>query len=169
MLYYRALVSGLDALPTADRATRDAIDSEAAGRGWPALHAQLAEVDPKAAQRIPPNDAQRIQRALEVWRVTGKPMSSQQTASVAPLPFALKAFAIMPADRVALHRRIAERFDAMSRPAHFQAGAQAPPPWRNAEYARRRLPPVGLSENEHDRVVMRERLSPRHVSWPSGR
>lgn len=113
MLYYRALVSGLDALPQADAATRAAVDAEAAERGWPALHAQLARVDPKAAQRIAPNDAQRIQRALEVWRLTGKPISSLQTAAAAPLPFFLKTWAIMPADRALLHRRIAERFDAM--------------------------------------------------------
>ena len=113
MLYYRALVSGLDALPAADPATRAAIDAQAASRGWAALHAELAQVDPRAAQRIAPGDAQRIQRALEVWRLSGRPMSSLQTASAAPLPFALKTFAIVPADRAALHRRIAERFDAM--------------------------------------------------------
>jgi tRNA dimethylallyltransferase len=113
MLYYRALAAGLDAMPAADPAVRAAISTEAAEHGWPALHAQLAGVDPAAAQRIPQNDAQRIQRALEVWRLTGKPISSLQTARAAPLPFDLKAFAIVPADRAALHRRIAERFDAM--------------------------------------------------------
>ncbi len=113
MLYYRALVSGLDALPAADPATRAAIDAEAAARGWAALHAELAQVDPKAAQRIPPGDAQRIQRALEVWRLTGTPISSLQAARAEPLPFALKSFAIVPSDRTALHRRIAERFDGM--------------------------------------------------------
>ena len=115
MLYYRALVSGLDAMPAADAATRAAIATEAAARGWPALHADLARVDPAAARRIPPRDAQRIQRALEVWRLTGSPMSALQTASAARLPFALKTFAIVPPDRAALHRRIAERFDAMLR------------------------------------------------------
>jgi tRNA dimethylallyltransferase len=113
MLYYRALVTGLDALPAADPAIRAAIDEEATRRGWPALHAELAKVDPQAAQRVAPNDAQRIQRALEVWRVCGQPISSLQIAAVAPLPFALKAFAIAPVDRAALHQRIADRFDAI--------------------------------------------------------
>ena len=113
MLYYRALAAGLDALPAADPAIRKAIDDEAARRGWAALHAELAKVDPHAALRIAPNDAQRIQRALEVWRVSGQPISSLQTAAAAPLPFALKAFAIAPQDRAALHQRIADRFDAI--------------------------------------------------------
>jgi tRNA dimethylallyltransferase len=112
MLYYRALIAGLDALPQADARIRAAIDAEAARRGWPALHAELEKVDPKAAQRISPNDAQRIQRALEVWRLTGKPLSALQGAQPAALPFALKAAAIIP-DRQRLHETIATRFDAM--------------------------------------------------------
>src|SRR4051812_41743904 len=113
MLYYRALVSGLDALPQADSAVRARIDAEARERGWPALHAELAKVDPVAGQRIAEGDAQRIQRALEVWQLTGKPLSSLQGRSNAALPFALKAFALVPADREALAARIAGRFDAM--------------------------------------------------------
>ena len=113
MLYYRALAAGLDTLPAADPAIRKEIDDEAARRGWASLHAELARVDPHAALRIAPNDAQRIQRALEVWRVSGQPISSLQTAAVAPLPFAMKAFAIAPADRASLHQRIADRFDAI--------------------------------------------------------
>jgi tRNA dimethylallyltransferase len=112
MLYYRALIAGLDALPQAEPALRAAIDAEAARRGWPALHAELENVDPQAAQRISPNDAQRIQRALEVWRLTGKPLSALQGAPPAALPFALKAAAIIP-DRQRLHETIAARFDAM--------------------------------------------------------
>src|SRR5438270_8028135 len=73
MLYYRALVGGLDALPQADPQVRAAIDADAATRGWPALHAELERVDPKTARRIGAGDTQRIQRALEVWRITGKP------------------------------------------------------------------------------------------------
>ncbi|HEV8097004.1 MAG TPA: tRNA (adenosine(37)-N6)-dimethylallyltransferase MiaA [Burkholderiales bacterium] len=113
MLYYRTLVTGLDALPAADPAVRAAIDREATQRGWPALHAELAKIDPQAALRLAPNDAQRIQRALEIWRITGRSMSSLQTATVVALPFALKSFSIVPADRAELHRRIAARFDAM--------------------------------------------------------
>lgn len=115
MLYYRALASGLDMLPEADPAQRARLDAEARERGWPALHTELAEVDPIAAARIKPGDAQRIQRALEVWRSTGKTLSSQQTASGSALPFALHAFALVPEDRADLHRRIAARFDAMLR------------------------------------------------------
>jgi len=113
MLYYRALAQGLDELPQADEKVRAAIDAEAAGRGWPALHGELARVDPQAASRIMPNDAQRIQRALEVWRLTGKPLSALHGAAKSELPFRLKAFALVPRDRAELHRRIAARFAAM--------------------------------------------------------
>jgi tRNA dimethylallyltransferase len=113
MLYYRALAAGLDELPAADPVVRAQIDAEAARKGWPALHAELAAVDPAAAARIQAGDAQRIQRALEVWRTTGRSISSLQTASSPTLPFVLKAFALMPPDRAALHQRIAARFDAM--------------------------------------------------------
>ena len=113
MLYYRALVGGLDTLPQADPEVRAALNAEARERGWAALHAELAKVDPTAARRIPIRDAQRIQRALEVWRLTGKPLSSLQGRSSAGLPFALKGFALVPPDREALAERIAARFDAM--------------------------------------------------------
>jgi len=113
MLYYRALVSGLDVLPQADPQLRAEIDAEGVKRGWPALHAELVKVDPRSALRIAPGDSQRIQRALEVWRLTGKPLSALQGAAQPNLPFHLRAFALVPADRAALQRRIAERFDAM--------------------------------------------------------
>ena len=113
MLYYHALVAGIDVLPQADAAVRAAIDAEAASRGWPALHAELAKVDPRSARRIAPRDSQRIQRALEIWRLTGKPLSALQGAGRHELPFRLKAFAYVPSDREALHARIAQRFDAM--------------------------------------------------------
>jgi len=112
MLYYRALVGGLDALPQADPQVREQIDREAAERGWPALHDELQKVDPTTARRLAPNDAQRIQRALEVWRLTGKPLSSLQGAPPEALPFALKACVLIP-ERTQLHRRIEQRFDAM--------------------------------------------------------
>ena len=115
MLYYRALAAGLDALPAADAAVRAQIDREAARRGWPALHAELARVDPRAAARLEPADAQRIQRALEVWRLTGEPISKLQSGEHAALPFELRAFALLPEDRAALHERIAGRFEAMLR------------------------------------------------------
>jgi tRNA dimethylallyltransferase len=113
MLYYRALSQGIDALPQAEPGLRAQIDARAARHGWPALHADLARVDPATAARLAPNDAQRIQRALEVWELTGKPISQLQRAASAPLPFTLKPFALVPAERAALHQRIADRFDAM--------------------------------------------------------
>ncbi|MET0351020.1 MAG: tRNA (adenosine(37)-N6)-dimethylallyltransferase MiaA, partial [Rhizobacter sp.] len=76
MLYFKALFDGLDEMPASDPAVRAALDAEAATRGWPALHAELAKVDPVTAQRLPPTDAQRIQRALEVFRISGQPMSA---------------------------------------------------------------------------------------------
>lgn len=113
MLYFKALRDGLSELPAADAAVRAGIDEEARARGWPALHAELARVDPDTAARLQPGDAQRIQRALEVYRVTGAPMSRQLGAMRNALPFALLPIALVPADRSALHHRIAARFDAM--------------------------------------------------------
>ena len=113
MLYYRALVGGLDALPGADAGVRAEIDADAARRGWPALHAELARVDPETARRLKPNDAQRVQRALEVWRVTGKPLSALHGRSVDRLPFKIRGLALFPSDRALLHRNIEQRFDSM--------------------------------------------------------
>jgi tRNA dimethylallyltransferase len=113
MLYFKALRDGLSELPPADAEVRAAIDSDARRRGWPALHAELARVDPDTAARLAPADAQRIQRALEVFRVTGTPMSRQLGARGAAPPFGLLPIALVPGDRSALHRRIAARFDAM--------------------------------------------------------
>ncbi len=113
MLYYRALVAGLDALPPANPAIRKAIGAQAARRGWPALHEELKTLDPVSAARIQPRDSQRIERALEVYRVSGRPMSSFHGGPGGALPFELRTFAILPASRAGLHRRIAGRFDAM--------------------------------------------------------
>jgi tRNA dimethylallyltransferase len=114
MLYFKALTEGLSALPPADPATRAALDARAAASGWPALHAELARIDPATAARLAPNDAQRIQRALEVHALTGRPLSSLQGARAADhaLGPAL-ALALLPSDRAALHDAIAARFDAM--------------------------------------------------------
>ncbi len=113
MLYYRALAEGIDDLPEANPEVRASIDAEAAREGWPALHAELARVDPATAARLQPTDAQRIQRALEIWRVTGRPMSAQIGARAAGAPVSLRAFAMPTPDRAALHAKLAERFDAM--------------------------------------------------------
>jgi len=114
MLYFKALFEGLDAMPPADPEVRVAIEAEAARSGWPALHAQLAAVDAPTAARLAPNDAQRIQRALEVFRVSGQPLSQLHRASARePLPQPDLFLSLEPADRAWLHARIAQRFDAM--------------------------------------------------------
>jgi tRNA dimethylallyltransferase len=112
MLYFRALFDGLDEMPPADPAVRAALDAEAAERGWPALHAELARVDPPTAARLAPNDAQRIQRALEVWRLTGRPLASFHHARP-PAAERAPLLALEPRDRAWLHARIAARFAAM--------------------------------------------------------
>jgi len=113
MLYFKALREGLSDLPDSDPAVRAQIDAEAAERGWPALHAQLAKFDAPTAARLKPTDAQRIQRALEIHRVTGKPMSKLLGRKKSALPFRLVELALAPSDRSELHRRIEARFDAM--------------------------------------------------------
>jgi tRNA dimethylallyltransferase len=121
MLYFKALREGLDALPEADAVVRAALDVEAAAQGWPAMHAELARVDPVTAARLAPADAQRIQRALEVFRISGQPLSAwhqggaRATAAAdrADTPAAWPLLALEPASRPWLHARIAERFDAM--------------------------------------------------------
>lgn len=112
MLYFKALREGLDEMPAADAGVRAALDARAAREGWPALHAELARVDPASAARLAPNDAQRIQRALEVWQLSGRPLSAWHGAprtAAADLPLV----SLEPASRAWLHARIAERFDAM--------------------------------------------------------
>ena len=112
MLYFKALIDGLDAMPAADPAVRAALDARAAAEGWPALHAALALVDPVTAARLKSTDAQRIQRALEVWTVSGQPISSFHGRQARP-GLALPLLALEPLDRAWLHQRIAQRFDAM--------------------------------------------------------
>src|SRR5690606_34621063 len=99
-LYFRALERGLADLPAADSAVRAAIDAEAAERGWPAMHATLAEVDPEAAARISPNDPQRIQRALEIFRLTGEPMSMHwKNVEGGEFPWRVLKIGVTPSDR----------------------------------------------------------------------
>ncbi|HEY1900158.1 MAG TPA: tRNA (adenosine(37)-N6)-dimethylallyltransferase MiaA [Steroidobacteraceae bacterium] len=113
MLYLRALRQGMAQLPRASPAVRAAIDAAAALRGWPALHAELACLDPLAAQRIHPNDAQRIQRALEVCRITGHALSQLQQYNPAALQGPAPMWALVPEPRTVLHERIAARFNQM--------------------------------------------------------
>ena len=114
MMYFKGLQDGLDDLPTADAAVRLQIEEEAARVGWPGMHEQLRLVDPPTAARLAPNDAQRINRALEIYRLAGRPMSELIARREKPvLPFSLVPFALEPSDRAVLHARIAQRFDQM--------------------------------------------------------
>jgi len=117
MLYFKALFDGIDDMPAADPAVRARIEAQAAEIGWPALHTELARVDPVTAARLAPADSQRIQRALEVWHVSGQPLSSFHTtkkeAASADTESARALFSLEPQDRAWLHARIALRFDAM--------------------------------------------------------
>lgn len=114
-LYFRALLDGLSPMPAADVAMRAAIAAEAHTRGWPALHAELAYVDHDAAAMIKPNDAQRVQRALEVWRLTGRAISDWQRepSTQQRLPCRVLQVVVAPRERLTLHARIERRFDAM--------------------------------------------------------
>lgn len=120
MLYFKALFDGLDNMPKADPAIRAVLAGEAAEKGWPALHVELAQVDPVTAARLAPNDSQRISRALEVFRTSGQPLSffhqrsaPKDISSPARQQGAASLISLEPADRAWLHGRIAERFDAM--------------------------------------------------------
>lgn len=113
-LYFRALQQGLSDLPAADPALRARLAAEADELGWPAMHQQLAELDPLAATRIGANDAQRIQRALEVISLTGRTLSEQQAAAPGrTFPWRVLKLALLPSDRALLHARIARRFESM--------------------------------------------------------
>jgi len=113
MLYFRALLNGLDDLPRADAALRNKLEIDAASRGWPALHADLAQLDPVSAARLAPNDSQRICRALEIFQLTGVPMSALLDKGQTALPYRVLQLALIPSERAVLHQRIAARFDAM--------------------------------------------------------
>lgn len=121
MLYFKALFEGLDEMPPAQPALRAAIEAEAGELGWPALHQQLGQFDPLTAARLSPNDSQRIGRALEVWRASGRPISAFHTrdkAAEAGRPLQIQGqpgllLSLEPVERAWLHERIAQRFDAM--------------------------------------------------------
>ena len=113
MLYFNALLRGMASLPPADAALRARLDARGAELGWPALHAELAAVDPVAAARIHPNDPQRVQRALEVYLASGRPISDWQRDTRPAHGLVFERWALLPTDRAGLHARIAERFTAM--------------------------------------------------------
>lgn len=114
MLYFKALQGGLSQLPEADPNVRQKLDDQAAQIGWPAMHDKLAEIDPETAARLEPADAQRVQRALEVYEISGKTMTELHQSSMSDkLPYQLLKIALTPSDRSVLHDRIAIRFDDM--------------------------------------------------------
>ena len=113
MLYLRSLIGGIAVLPEASESVRAGIDAEAGRLGWPAMHARLGEVDAAAAARIHPNDAQRIQRALEVYIASGRPISELQTSTSRPIDREFICAALMPHDRARLHIALSQRFEAM--------------------------------------------------------
>ena len=113
MLYYKALLEGLSPLPAADKDIRQQIEAEAAEKGWVALHEELKKIDPVAGDRIHPNDPQRLSRALEVYRISGKTLTELTQTKGESLPFRVKQFAIAPKERSELHRRIELRFEKM--------------------------------------------------------
>ena len=113
MLYFKALRDGMSVLPAADPAVRAALDAQAEAEGWPALHAELARVDPVSAARLAPGDRQRVQRALEVFRVSGRPLSAWHEAPATTNDEVWPMLSLEPASRAWLHARIAQRFDAM--------------------------------------------------------
>lgn len=114
MLYFHALKNGLAKLPEADAEVRARILAEAEESGWPAIHARLAEVDPASAERLNPNDSQRLQRALEVYEVSGRTMTELWAEQEKQkLPFEVLSMAVMPQERAELHKRIAQRFEIM--------------------------------------------------------
>jgi tRNA dimethylallyltransferase len=113
MLYYKALLEGLSPLPAANQEIRNQIEEEAKSQGWELLHQQLSEIDPVSAKRIHPNDPQRLSRALEVYRISGKTLTELTQTKGETLPYNVKQFAIAPKERVELHRRIELRFEKM--------------------------------------------------------
>ena len=113
MLYYKALVDGLSPLPSADPVIRAEIEKEAAAKGWQAMHDLLQEIDPVSAKRIHVNDPQRLSRALEVYRISGKTLTELTEKKSEPIPYDIRQFAIAPSDKSLLHERIERRFHLM--------------------------------------------------------
>lgn len=113
MMYYKALTDGLSTLPQADPLVRAEIEEQAEKNGWQALHQELQGIDPVSAQRIHPNDPQRLSRALEIYRISGKSMTELSLNKQPSAPYQFSQFAIAPSDRHILHDRIAQRFDIM--------------------------------------------------------
>ena len=183
MMYFKALVDGLDVLPPADPQVRAALDAAAAERGWPALHAELARVDPATAARLQPNDAQRIQRALEVWQVSGSPLSAlHRRAERARAPADGALVALEPVSRAWLHQRIAQRFEAMleggfldevralrRRPGlHLDLPAIRCVGYRQAWEALDSADPPDLAQLRERGIAATRQLAKRQITWLRG-
>ena len=183
MMYFNALVDGIDEMPAADPAIRAAIDAEAAVQGWPAMHARLALVDPITAARLAPNDSQRIQRALEVFRAGGVPLSTLHRRAHRDAPAHDGALvALEPASRAWLHARIAQRFDAMlhagfldevrglrANPAlHLDLPAMRCVGYRQAWEALDAGDPPDLGELRERSVAATRQLAKRQITWLRG-
>jgi len=178
MMYFRALTEGIAELPAADDTLRAALDSEAAQRGWPALHARLATLDPAAAARIEPNDRQRIQRALEVYELSGRPLTQWQQHTDAPAgDLRYAKLALLPASRAILHERIEARLDAMFagglveevRRLHRRPGLSAEASSMRAVGYRQAWRYVAgdctLDEARYRALVATRQLAKRQVTW----
>ena len=178
MLYFRALLDGLSQLPPADEPVRRALAQQAAGVGWPALHARLVELDPVAAGRINPNDPQRIQRALEVIELTGRPFSEVQSETrPEPLPYRTLKIIVCPASRKELHRRIERRFDEMLaagfldeiKHLHTRPGLNADLPAMRAVGYRQAWDWLegahGLAEMREKAIAASRQLAKRQLTW----
>ncbi len=178
MLYFRALLEGLSDLPEADPAIRAGLEARGQAEGWDTLHAELAVKDPVAAEKIDPNDPQRIQRALEVHQLTGTPLSElQKSQRPDPLPYRTLKLVICPPDRAVLHQRIAQRFDLMmeqgfpeearalrarpdfdpQRPAMRAVGYRQAWPWLDGRY--------GQAEMREKALAATRQLAKRQLTW----
>lgn len=180
MLYYKALIEGLSPLPSADENIRADIEQKAIQQGWAALHAELANIDPVSAARINPNDSQRINRALEVFYITGKSLTELTEEKGEALPYDVLQFAIAPQDRHILHERIEQRFHKMIE-LGFQAEVEKLyargdlninlPSIRCVGY--RQMWEYLQGDYEHDEMIFRgicatRQLAKRQITWLRG-
>ncbi len=180
MMYFKALVDGIDEMPAADPALRAALDEEATRLGWPAMHAQLALVDPVTAARLAPNDSQRVQRALEVFRSGGVPLSTLHQRARRDAPVHGGALiALEPASRAWLHQRIARRFDAMlqagfldevrglraDRSLHLDLPSMRCVGYRQAWEALDALDPPDLANLRERGIAATRQLAKRQITW----
>ncbi len=180
MLYYKALLDGLSPLPNADQAIRRAIQNEALEYGWEYLHKQLKEIDPISAKRIHVNDPQRLSRALEVYRISGKSMTELTRVKSKGIPYNVKQFALAPQDKKTLHERIELRFKLMLEngfesevKALYQRGDLHPelPSMRCVGY--RQMWEYLAGNLDHDEMIFRgiiatKQLAKKQMTWLKG-